>query len=70
MRAWRRELDWRCCWAAARSPRLLPEKTDKKRDVLWQKLESKIKTLDKHFDEVLGMAVLDLSGWKDAPGER
>jgi len=41
-----------------------PEKTDKKQDVLWQKLESKIKTLDEHFDGVLGVAVLDLTDRK------
>src|SRR6185369_10504503 len=33
-------------------------------DVLWQKLESKIKTLDEHFDGVLGVAVLDLTDRK------
>jgi beta-lactamase class A len=41
-----------------------PEKTEHKRDLLWQKLEAKIKSLDDHFDGVLGVAVLDLTDGK------
>jgi beta-lactamase class A len=40
------------------------ERSDHKRDVLWGKLESKIKTLDQKFDGVLGVAVLDLTDGK------
>ena len=43
---------------------LAQERSDHKRDVLWGKLESKIKTLDEKFDGVLGVAVLDLTGGK------
>ena len=40
------------------------EKSDHKREVLWAKLESKIKALDDQFDGVLGVAVVDLSDGK------
>ena len=40
------------------------EKSDHKREVLWAKLESKIKALDESFDGVLGVAVVDLSDGK------
>ena len=40
------------------------EKSDHKREVLWAKLESKIKALDEKFDGVLGVAVVDLSDGK------
>src|SRR3954447_12762827 len=40
------------------------EKSDHKRELLWGKLESKIKGLDEKFDGVLGVAVLDLTDGK------
>jgi beta-lactamase class A len=40
------------------------ERSDHKRDVLWGKLESKVRTLDEKFDGVLGVAVLDLTDGK------
>lgn len=40
------------------------EKSAHKRELLWAKLESKIKALDERFDGVLGVAVVDLSDGK------
>src|SRR5947209_1555948 len=40
------------------------DKTDRKRNVLWAKLESKVKAMDDNFDGVLGMAVFDLTDGK------
>jgi beta-lactamase class A len=40
------------------------ERSDHKREVLWGKLESKIKKLDEKFDGVLGVAILDLTDGK------
>jgi beta-lactamase class A len=41
-----------------------PEKTDLKRQLLWEKLESSIVAVDKQFDGVLGVAVVDLTDGK------
>src|SRR4051812_5044019 len=41
-----------------------PEKKDQKREILWEKLAASIAETDKHFDGVLGVAVLDLTDGK------
>jgi beta-lactamase class A len=50
--------------AAAQTPTCCPEKTELKRQLLWQKLESSISSVDQQFDGVLGVAVLDLTDGK------
>lgn len=53
-----------CTAAAAQAGACCPEKTDQKRDLLWGKLESSVHDVDKQFDGVLGVAVLDLTNGK------
>jgi beta-lactamase class A len=50
--------------AAAQTTTCCPEKTELKRQLLWEKLESSISSVDQQFDGVLGVAVLDLSDGK------
>src|SRR4051812_50039703 len=45
------------------------DRTDHKREVLWQKLEAKTKALDEKFDGVLGVAVFYPAGGETPPGE-
>src|SRR5947209_9175440 len=41
-----------------------PEKTEQKKEILWRRLETQIKAVDKSFHGVLGVAVLDLTDGK------
>src|SRR5438067_1778917 len=50
--------------AKAQTAPCCPEKTELKRQLLWEKLESSISSVDQQFDGVLGVAVLDLSDGK------
>ena len=48
--------------AAAQTAAAAPK--DQKREILWEKLAASIADTDKHFDGVLGVAVLDLTHGK------
>jgi len=53
-----------CVAAGAQTAACCPEKTDQKRELLWGKLQASVAAVDKQFDGVLGVAVLDLTDGK------
>lgn len=53
-----------CAAASAQTTACCPEKTEQKREMLWGKLEASLNDLEKQFDGVLGVAVVDLADGK------
>src|SRR5882724_53562 len=51
--------------AQAQTGTCCPERTEQKREVLWGKLQESIAAVNKQFDGVLGVAVLDLTDGKN-----
>jgi beta-lactamase class A len=50
--------------AQAQTATCCPEKTEQKRELLWGKVEASVAAVDKQFDGVLGVAVLNLTDGK------